>query len=252
MPTTPVLSRKHADYARTTNGPARVNPARAAAHIQQLRRAGLTDRQIRTAAGGLAESTLYRAAQQHARISCITERRILAIPLPTEPRTIVSLATTPPHGARRRLQALVHTGWPPVVLAAALGLRHARVHVLLSREDAPITVATDTAVRRLFRALWCQQPEEHGVRPIAAHRARLLAARHSWQPALAWDDIDAADAVPNLGAEVSRVRAVVEDTAELVREGLSREGIAARLGIGWDAVRQAHRRAGVPVPVVWE
>jgi DNA-directed RNA polymerase specialized sigma24 family protein len=48
------------------------------------------------------------------------------------------------------------------------------------------------------------------------------------------------------------VKAVVEDTAELVLEGLSREGIAARLGIKWDAVRQAYRRAGVPLPVMYD
>jgi hypothetical protein len=248
MPTTPVLTPKHRQYLRV---PGRVPATRAAAHIRKLRAANLTDTQLRTAAH-ISISTLHRAAHQHGRIATTTERRILAIPIPPRPTTATSRATTPPHGTRRRLQALVHAGWPPVTLATTLGIRRARIHLLLHQEHGPVTIATATRVSALFQHLWDQQPEEHGVRPIAAHRARLLAARHGFAPALAWDNIDAADAVPDLGVEVSRVRAVVEDTAELVLEGLSREGIAVRLGIGWDAVRQAHRRAGVPLPVVWE
>jgi hypothetical protein len=49
---------------------------------------------------------------------------------------------------------------------------------------------------------------------------------------------------------VSRVRAVVDDAAELAAQGYSREGIAARLGIGWDAVRQAYRRDGSSLPAM--
>jgi len=253
MPTTPVLSPKHRQYLRTHGTPSRrtTNPNRAAAHIQQLRHAGLTDQQIRTAAR-IGHSTLDTAANRRANISVRTEQRILAVPVPAGPQRVVSVATVPPHGTRRRLQALIHAGWPPITLAAEIGIHPNQLYRLLHQQHDAVAVRTEAAVTRGFRRLWDQQPEEHGVRPISARRARLLAARHNFAPALAWDDIDAADAVPDLGREVSRVQAVVEDTAELVREGLSREGIAVRLGIGWDAVRQAHRRAGRPVPVVWE
>jgi hypothetical protein len=42
---------------------------------------------------------------------------------------------------------------------------------------------------------------------------------------------------------------VVTDTAELAELGLTGEQIAVRLGISWDGLQLAHRRAGVPVPV---
>jgi hypothetical protein len=44
-------------------------------------------------------------------------------------------------------------------------------------------------------------------------------------------------------------RYLIEDTAELAETGLTGEQIADKLGITWDGLRQAHRRAGVPVPV---
>lgn len=253
MPTTPVLSPKHRQYLRTHGAPTRrtTSPDRAAAHIQRLRHAGLTDQQIRAAAH-IGHSTLDTAANRRANISALTEQRLLAVPIPTTPQHVVSAAMVPPHGTRRRLQALIHAGWPAARLGAELGIHPNQLYRLLHQQHDMVAVRTDAAVARGFRRLWDRQPEEHGVRPISARRARLLAARHGWQPALAWDDIDAVGAVPDLGREVSRVQAVVEDTAELVAEGLSREGVAARLGIGWDAVRQAHRRAGRPVPVVWE
>jgi hypothetical protein len=253
MPTTPVLSPKHRQYLRTHGTPTRrtVSPNRAATHIQQLRHAGLTDQQIRTAAH-IGHSTLDTAANRRANISVRTEQRILAVPVPTTRKRVVSVAMVPPHGTRRRLQALIHAGWPAARLGAELGIHPNQLYRLLHQQHDMVAVRTEAAVARVFRRLWDQQPEEHGVKPISARRARLLAERHQWAPALAWDDIDAPDAQPDLGREVSRVQAVVEDTAELVAEGLSREGIAVRLGIGWDAVRQAHRRAGRPAPVVWE
>lgn len=45
-----------------------------------------------------------------------------------------------------------------------------------------------------------------------------------------------------------RAMVVIEDTAELAWRGLDREQIAARLGITWDAVAQAHRRRGIRLP----
>lgn len=240
----------HARYLRTAGHRATCPPDRAAAKINQLRRAGLTDQQIRAAAG-CGHSTYYRAAHRQGPIMRTTERRILAITV-VEVRPPASTASVPPHGTRRRLQALVVAGWPPAVLAAALGISLQKVHLLLHRERDGVSIRTAARVEALFAQLWDQAPERHGVKPATAARARLLAARWGWAPGLAWDDLDAPGAVPQLGESTRRGADVVEDTAELVAEGLSREGIALRLGIGWDAVRQAHRRAGVPLPEVRE
>lgn len=42
---------------------------------------------------------------------------------------------------------------------------------------------------------------------------------------------------------------VVEDTTELAGYGLKGFEIADRLGMTWEGLCRAHRRAGVPVPV---
>lgn len=248
--TTTATSPKHARYHRAHGGSATTTPERAAAHITARRLDGMTDAEIRNSAR-VALGTYYRAANRAGLITRATERRILAVTAPTR-RAPVSTATTPPHGTRRRLQALVHAGWPPSVLAAALGRAPQHLYELLHRDRDQVSLRVEAAVKRLFAELWDQQPEQHGVRPAAATRARALATRHSWHSDVVWDDLDDPDAQPQYGEETSRQQAVVEDTAELVREGLSREGIAARLGIQWDAVRQAHRRAGVEVPAVLE
>jgi len=245
------LQLKQARYHRARGGSATTTPDRAAHHIATLRLSGMTDLEIRNAAQ-VGLGAFYRAANRTGAITRVTERRILAVTRPgpvAEPR---SLATVLPHGTRRRLQALVHAGWPPPILATALGMKLQQLHELLHRERDRVAIRTEARVRALFGRLWDQHPEAHGVRPAAANRARALAARHGWHSDVVWDDIDAADAVPQYGEETSRQAAVVEDTAELIREGLSREGIAARLGIQWDAVRQAHRRAGVDVPLILE
>jgi len=243
------LQLKQARYLRAHGGSATCPPDRAAAHIAALRRAGMTDADIRTAAQ-VGITAFYRAAGEHGPITRGTERRILAVPVPASSALARSVATVAPHGTRRRLQALVYAGWPPPVLAAALGMKLQLLHELLHREHDQVAIRTDAAVSALFSQLWDQRPEAHGVKHATANRARQLAARHGFHPAMVWDDIDAADAQPQYGEEVSRQQAVVEDTAELVREGLSREGIARRLGIQWDAVRQAHRRAGKDAPTI--
>ncbi|MCG6493413.1 hypothetical protein [Kitasatospora sp. A2-31] len=245
---------KAARIRRAAGHRATIPGDRAAAHIRRLRRAGMTDGQIRAAAK-ISRDTLYRIIAG-APVLRATEARVLAVrPTPAAGPTR-STSAVPPHGTRRRLQGLVVAGWPPVVLAAALGMRLQLVHELLNRCEQGVSVGTEERVRLLTRELWSRRPEACGVTHTATLRARQLADRRGWHPLAVWDDdtIALADAVPEYGVEVSRVQAVVEDTAELMAEGLSRAGIASRLRIQWDAVRQAHRRAGVatPEPRWWE
>jgi len=237
---------KHAVYLRRTGVRATVTPDRAAHHIHALRTSGLRDQQI-SALTGVGVTTLYRIARRHGPITRATEARILTATVPTA-GTTTSVATIPATGTRRRLQALAAAGYPTAWMARHLGDDRANVHRLLHGHDQRTTLRTAHRVTRLYRAHWDSRADDHGVSPLAAARARRIAAANDWVPAAAWDDIDDPNAVPNLGGEVSRLVAVVEDTAELAAEGLSREGIAARLGIQWDAVRQAHRRARAVLP----
>lgn len=242
---------KQARIRRAAGHRATCPPTRAAAHIRALRQAGMSDAQIRAAAK-ISNGTLYRIVGGQSLLRR-TEARLLAVKPAPQPQPRRSAAVVPSHGTGRRLQGLVVAGWPPAVLATALGMRMQQVHRLL-HAGRPVTVATAGRVTAMTRELWGRQPEACGARHSAVLRARQYAGRYGWHPLAVWDDIDDPDEQPQYGQHTSRLVAVVEDTAELIGEGLSREGISARLGIQWDAVRQAHRRAGVatPEPRWWE
>lgn len=238
-------------YLRRQGLRATTSPDRAARHIALLRRAGMRDPQI-AAAAQRSPATLYRIAKRHApTISRATEAAILNVPIPAQPIELTGrAATTHSHGTARRLQALVVAGNPPTVLAGLLNIGRGHLADLLHQRYPRTTIHVATRVEALFVQRWNVPAETHGVTTAAATEARALAARHSWMPAAAWDAIDDPRETPSLGEHESRLTAIVQDTAELALEGLSRHGIAARLGVGWDAVRQAHRRAGVPLPAL--
>lgn len=251
MHTTTPNSAKHVRYLHRQGVTALTAPGRAAHHIHQLRAAGLRDPHIATAAG-ISCATLYRIARQHTpRITRATEQRILAVTIPDQPITLTGrAATTASHGTARRLQALVVAGNPPAVLATLLDIGRGHLGDLLHQRNPHVAIHTAARITRLYLQRWQQPAEHHGVPAADAAAARALAGRYRWAPSVAWDDIDAPDAAPDLGVEATRQAAVIEDTAELAAQGYSREGIAWRLGIGWDAVRQAHRRGGMPLPVL--
>lgn len=245
-----IASPKTARYLREHGATAYTQPDRAALHIRQLRGRGLTNAQL-AAAAGISAPTLHRVARLHGPITRAVEQRILAIPYPSGP-TAGCLSYTPADGTRRRLQALAVEGWPPSVVARRAGMARQDIDDLIHGRAQRTSLRTATRIRALYLQLWNQQPEQHGVSVLAAARARRLAAASRWHPDIDWDDIDDPAAEPQIGEQTSRLDAVVEDTAELAAEGYSREGIAARLGIQWEAVRQAHRRAGVDVPAIRE
>lgn len=244
------MTTKHTRYTRSLGHTATTTPDRAAHHIHHLRVNGMRDQHI-AAAAHVSATTIYRIARRHGPITRAVEQRILEVTAPADADTAGCTATLPSAGTARRLQALVVQGHPPTVIAVRLGMPRQQLHDLLHARYGRVAVHVVVRVGALYLEWWDRQGEQQ-VTAAAAAKARVLAAVHGWVPAAAWDRIDDPDAVPDVGGSVSRVQAVVEDTAELVLEGLSREGIAARLGIQWDAVRQAHRRAGVPLPVMYD
>lgn len=117
-------------------------------------------------------------------------------------------------GTRRRLQALVAAGWSQLKLAQNLGMTGANLGRVINHGDQ-VHAATARAVRELYDQLWDVAPPEVEHRDkIAASRARSLAVRKGWMPALAWDDdsIDDPAAWANETAE-----AVVVDEVALER-----------------------------------
>jgi DNA-binding CsgD family transcriptional regulator len=223
-------------------------PDRASAHVRALRAAGLTDLQI-TRASGVCNDIFYRVVRGDGRIHASTERKLLALPVPTNAACNGNHALIGATGTWRRLQALIAAGWPASELAKRLSLHPRSVNTLLHEPgNGYVQAKTAADVQQVYRELWGRRPEAAGIPSYIAERARSLAARRGWHPAAVWDDIDDPSETPQYGARASRVDAVVEDATELIAEGYSREAIADRLGLTWDAVRQAFIRKGTPLP----
>lgn len=154
----------------------------------------------------------------------------------------------PAAGSRRRLRALAWNGWSPAELARRLG-EPARV-VRRLQSGSPCDVPADVAARIswLYDLLW----DVTGNSPRTAAAAR----RHSFAPALAWDDdqpgsewdtghcIDDPDAAPAPGWYRHPVRSALDDAAraaelaDLVRQGMTLNRAALRLGISGAALRR--------------
>jgi hypothetical protein len=241
---------KRNEFLRATGRGALLAPDRSADHVRALRNAGLRDADILQAAR-IVPDQLYRIMRGAGKIHRNTERRVLAVPIP-EAVGAGSSSLVDGTGTHRRLQALVAAGWPAAQLGNHPGVAHRQqmTYLLHGLGTGRVELHTALRIRDLFHGLDGRRPEDNGIAPHIAQRARQLAGRRGWHPAIVWDDIDDPFEKPNYGAKVSRVDAVVEDTAELVREGYSREAIALRLGISWDAVRVAHSRKGVDLPEV--
>ena len=91
-------------------------------------------------------------------------------------------------GTRRRLQALICAGWSQAKLANLLGMTGSNFGRVVRHEDR-VQAHTARIVRDLYEQLWDTPPPlERKEDRIAASRARALAGRRGWLPALAWDD----------------------------------------------------------------
>lgn len=225
-----------------------VQPDKAARHIHALRLTGMPDAEIMQAAS-ITVSTFYRIVGRAGSIRRHVEQQVLAVK--AVPRSLVgNCSRIDGTGTRRRLQALVAAGWPCNALASRLGADDKYTHEVLTGDGRAVMLRTAAKVNDLFAELCGQRPEAHGVRPVSATRARNLAKRRNWHPAGVWDDIDNPDERPNYGDRTARSAAIVEDVAELVAQGFSRDAIAERLDITWNYVQIAHSREGIPMPEV--
>lgn len=114
-----------------------------------------------------------------------TAQRILAVR--PELDLLGSKAVVDGTGTRRRLQALVAAGWSQAKIAAMLGMTGTNLGRIVYGDR--VHAATARAVRDLYDRLWdTPPPETERNDRIAASRARSLAKRRGWLPALAWDD----------------------------------------------------------------
>ncbi|WP_254781640.1 helix-turn-helix domain-containing protein [Modestobacter sp. DSM 44400] len=163
-------------------------------HIAALRAAGIGVERIAHLAGmalshvreladpGVSNSTVTR------RVRPTTAARILSIGMDDANRA--SHSRVDATGTRRRLQALIATGWAPELLAAQLGRRPNSLN--RSMTSPSVTARTAQDVVDLYERLWnTPPPRGTGEQRAAANAARAHAAAQGWEPPLAWDDIDA-------------------------------------------------------------
>lgn len=156
----------------------------------------------------------------------------------------------PPHGVRRRLQALMRRGWSLTELGRRLGRSKSAMTALLTGVTY-VQWATHTAVAALYDELWDQEPDRtHRDAKRAATRAQRRAEREGWPPAAAWDDdmgphgIDNPAATPyDCASDGRRAYGTLLDAiADAAHQGRTATETAAALGIQRDTVYATCRR----------
>lgn len=136
--------------------------------------------------------------------------------------------------ATRKLQALTVLGWPGLVLSELLGWQYSRVHQVIRRRNPEMTVAHSREVDALFRHLWNT--------PGPSNSTRIRALSKGYLPAMAWDDIDDVDEVPDMRPRGNPRNIDWAEVAHLHGFGCSADEIAARLGASVTTIREGLSR----------
>lgn len=251
---------KQKAFGRYDSGRVDAEPVRA--HARALMAGGVSVRQM-SKLSGVSRTTVNtliyggRTDRGHApypRIQREAAEKIMAIkPVLANVAPRYCLDAT---GSHRRLQALVAIGWSKARIAAKLGILPANFNTFMVADKC--TAKRAVQVKELYDRLWNQpQTGTDGYSRASSARARNYAAARGWVPPLAWDDdcIDDPTAVPDLGARVyaqgqtpeGAVRksdADAEDVEFLVNEGMTWDGIVARLNVNPVSLDRSLRRQG--------
>lgn len=197
--------RKRNQLLRFRGQPFLVDSERAAAHISRFRAAGLMDKEIMVRLS-VGRPTFYRITRGE-RITRDTERAVLSVPAPQPAGEVRSLTLVDATGTCRRYQALAWLGWPPSVLESRLGVPQGWMARRVRLRQKRVTLMVEARARALYDELWNVRPEDAGVPPRVAERARVASAKAGYLGPLAWDDdtIDDPGAVPRTDAEAPAV-----------------------------------------------
>ncbi|MER5875522.1 hypothetical protein ABT119_06275 [Streptomyces sp. NPDC001910] len=163
----------------------------------------------------------------------------------TTPETAAKILAVRPLtaiGALRRIHACTAAGWPGRRIAVRAGVSG---HWIVDLQpDTPILISSAEKIAAVYDELRHLIPEEHGVWPGHANRARQHAKASRWPDFDYWDqhpgDIDDPHFEPMYG--ITRRLIVAQDANELMRfSGLDRAAAAERLGISKAYIDHAFR-----------
>lgn len=139
-------------------------------------------------------------------------------------------------GTSRRLKALAALGWSREDLAAQLGCSPQLIE--RHRTGRLARLHTDVAAR------YADLYERLQGTPGPSNVTRGHATRQGWAPPLAWDDIDDPHARPAVQDEPTRRGRVDVDEVKFLEScRVSRDDIAARLGVAVESIDRAVHRA---------
>lgn len=165
------------------------------AHIQSLRAAGMSYRQIAECAG-VTHVTISRA-HVRTRMTAHTARKVLAV-RPGDQRygSNNTGSYIPALGTQRRIHGCVAVGWTVVQIAAEAGVDRWAVQCISSGQP---TVRGSMA-KRIQMATWRlidqRPPQRTWTERRAVANALALAARRGWVPLACWDDLDDPHEIP--------------------------------------------------------
>lgn len=190
-------------------------------HVHQLRAAGIGTDQIAALAGVSPSHVRALIYPTHAgrppisRVRPATADRVLSVTAQDTNRAARSLLDAT--GTRRRLQALMATGWTLHRLAEQLSRTPANLRRTLAAEQ--VTAATAGAVRGLYDQLEnTAPPADSDADRADARSCRDDALARGWLPPLAWDDIDT-DADPAPAPATAAEESVDDIAAERAATG---------------------------------
>ncbi|NEA52359.1 hypothetical protein [Streptomyces sp. SID10815] len=214
-------------------------------HINTLRALGHSipdiQRTANTSPATIARILYHGVNKRAERIRPDVAARILAIPAqpaPLKPTSIIDAT-----GTRRRIQALIHMGWPATELAPLIGFHPRRITDLSHSER--VTAETAQRIATAYRKLHTKHPGDHHVSLPAQRLARATATRYGWHGPLAWDDIDNPDCQPDTKGTITRPyrrpKAVIDrdKIARLTTQGYTAAQIAAAIGCSPRSVSRA-------------
>lgn len=176
-------------------------------HLEFLRENGMGAVAV-AAATGLSVCTIRNIqAPRHLMIRRSTAERVLKVQ--PDLSLLRQGAQISGRGVRRRIQALVASGWSFEALAVELGTFRQTIGRLTQAEQ--VTVRMHQCIASTYDRLWNATPPS--AVPHLARRQQQLVKRHGWVPPLAWDDIDTDEKPTRAPDRLSPVSEVVDEVA---------------------------------------